>query len=345
MSKDLKNLIDGIESSEKQTAVLQSKIDRLNEFVEKQNKVIRDHEDIIEEQKTKISRMYDIPDDVLELKELIVTQRALINDKERELEMSKGNVVEAQREMDYAKKQNIPTQRKLEESLELIGNLKAELAEKNSEILLKNETIKSLENKVQELQAFADKLQDEQVKLLSNMDQKWKTEIETIKNEHFEEKKELTAKIAELDKFLLDFKLVSTEATSEAKDVKSRFEEIHQKYDDLINKVEQLRDEKREAEKKIRQLQEKVDEVEKFKDKNMKKIFYFDKLTQLMEKEAQFKAFLIVEKVGSISIDDLRGALGSPIVLVKKIVQNLQNADLFEIDDNDKISVKIAETS
>jgi len=287
--------------------------------------------------------MYDIPDDVLELKELIVTQRALIIDKERELEMSKGNVVEAQREMDYAKKQNIPTQRKLEESLELIGNIKAELAEKNSEILLKNETIKSLENKVQELQAFADKLQDEQVKLLSGMDQKWKTEIENIKNEHFEEKKELTTKIAELDKFLLDFKLVSTEATSEAKDVKSRFEEIHQKYDDLINKVEQLRDEKREAEKKIRQLQEKVDEVEKFKDKNMKKIFYFDKLTQLMEKEAQFKAFLIVEKVGSISIDDLRGALGSPIVFVKKIVQNLQNADLFEVDDNDKISVKKAE--
>jgi len=345
MSKDLKNLIDGIESSEKETAVLKTTIDRLKELVEKQNKVIRDHEDIIDEQKIKISRMYDIPDDVLELKELIVNQRALLNEKERELEMAKGNVVEAQREMDYAKKQNIPTQRKLDESFETIGNLKTELAEKNSEILLKDGTIKNLENKVQEIQAFADKLQDEQVKLLSDMDHKWKTNIENIKNEHFEEKKELTAKIGELDKFLLDFKLVSTEATSEAKDVKSRFEEIHQKYEDLINKVEQLRDEKREAEKKMRQLQEKADEVEMFKDKNMKKIIYFDKLTQLMEKEAQFKAFLIVEKVGSISIDDLRNALGSPIVLVKKIVQNLQDADLFEIGDNDKISVKKAEIS
>ncbi|MFX0020293.1 MAG: hypothetical protein ACFFAK_17100 [Promethearchaeota archaeon] len=345
MSKDLKNLIDDIESSEKQTAVLQSKIDRLKEFVERQNKIIRDHEDIIEEQKTKISRMYDIPDDVLELKELIVTQRALINEKERELEMAKGNVVEAQREMDYAKKQNIPTQRRLDESLEISGNLKAELAEKNSEILLKNEAIKSLENKVQEIQAFADKLQDEQVKLLSDMDQKWKTEIENMKNEHFEEKKELSAKIAELDKFLLDFKLVSTEATSEAKDVKSRFEEIHQKYEDLINRVEQLRDEKREAEKKIRQLQERVDEVEKFKNENLKKIIYFDKLTTLMEKETQFRAFLIVEKVGSISIEDLRNALGSPIVLVKKIVQNLKDADLFELADNGKISVRKVEIS
>ncbi|MFW9946447.1 MAG: hypothetical protein ACFFDX_06410 [Candidatus Odinarchaeota archaeon] len=343
MSKDLKNIIDGIESSEKETALLQNKIDRLKELIEKQKKIITDQEAIIEEQKIKISRMYDIPDDILELKELIVTQRALINEKERNLEMAKGDVVEAQREMDYAKKQNIPTQRKLEESLELIGNLKAELAEKNSEILLKKEDLKNLENRVQEIQAFADKLQDEQVKLLSGMDQKWKTEIERIKNEHFEEKKELTAKIAELDKFLLDFRLVSTEATSEAKDVKSRFEEIHQKYNDLINKVEQLRDEKREAEKTMRQLQENVDEVEKFKDENMKKIIYFDKLTPLMEKEAQFKAFLIVEKVGSISIDDLRSAIGSPIVLVKKIVQNLQDADLFEIDDSGKIFVKKAE--
>jgi len=343
MSKDLKDALDNIESSEKETAVLMTKIDRLKELVERQKRIINDQEVIIEEQKVKISKMYDIPDDVLELKELIGTQRALITEKERELELAKGTVLEAQRELDFAKKQNLPTQRRLEDSYETLGNLKTELAEKNSELLIKNEAIKNLEYKIQEMQAFTDKLQDEQVKILSELDQKYKTEIERMKNEHFEEKKELTAKIAELDKFMLDFKLVSTEATSEAKDVKSRFEEIHQKYEDLINKIEQLRDEKRESEKKMRQLQETVDKVEKYKDENFKKIHYFDKLTELMEQEAQFKAFLIVEKVGSISIDDLRNALGSPIVLVKKIVQKLQDVDLFEIDDKGKISVKKVE--
>lgn len=345
MSKDLKNIIDDIESSEKETATLQSKIDRLTELIEKQKRVISDQEHIMEEQKAKISKMYDIPDDVLELKELIGTQRAIINEKERELELAKGNALEAQRELDFSKKQNIPTQRKLEEAFETIGNLKAEIAEKNSEIILKDETIKNLENKVQEIQAFADKLQDEQVKLLSNMDQKWKIELEKLKKEHFEEKKELTGKIAELDKFLLDFKLVSTEATSEAKDVKSRFEEIHQKYEELINKVEQLRDEKRKAETLIRQLQERVDEVDKFKNENMKKIVYFDKLTDLMEQDAQFKAFLIIEKVGSMSIEDLRNALGSPIVLVRKLVQKLRDVDLIELDENGKISLKQAQIS
>ena len=257
----------------------------------------------------------------MELKEVIGTQRALLNEKERELKLAKGTALEAQKELEFAKKQNVPAQKKLDEFYETTGNLKTELAEKNSELIIKNETIKNLEYKVQEVQAFADKLQDEQVKLLSSMDQKWKAEIEKMKKEHIEEKKELTAKIAELDKFLLDFKLVSTEATSEANDVKSRFEEIHQKYEDLINKVEKLRNEKREAEAKLRQLQESFDKVEKFEKENMKKIVYFDKLTELMEQEAQFKAFLIVEKVGSISLDDLRNALGSPIVLVKKIVQ------------------------
>jgi len=177
------------------------------------------------------------------------------------------------------------------------------------------------------------------------MDQKWKNELEKLKKEHFEEKKELTTKIAELDKFLLDFKLVSTEATSEAKDVKSRFEEIHQKYEELINKVEQLRDEKRNAEALIRQLQERVDEVDVFKNENMKKIVYFDKLNDLMEQEAQFKAFLIIEKVGSMSIEDLRNALGSPIVLVRKLVQKLKDVDLIELDENGKISLKKAQIS
>jgi len=62
-----------------------------------------------------------------------------------------------------------------------------------------------------------------------------------------------------------------------------------------------------------------------------------------MEQEVQFKAFLIIEKVGSISLDDLRNALGSPIVLVKKMVDNLKEVNLVEIDDMGKIRVKNVE--
>jgi chromosome segregation ATPase len=339
MSKDLKNMIDGIESSEKETAKLQSQINRLQELLEKQKTLISEQENLIEDQKIKISRMYDIPEDVLELKELIGTQRALLNEKETELELAKGEVVQYQKELELMNKQNLPTQKKLEETFEVLGNLKAELAEKNSEILMKNERIKNLESKVNEIQVFADKIQDEQVKLMTEMDQKIKVEMESMRKAHFEEKKELTAKIAELDNFLLDSKLVSTEATSEAKDLKSRFQEIRDKQDSLIKKIEDLSDEKRLAQEEVRKLNSQMEDLRKFKEDNFNKIKFYNKLVPLMEQENQFKAFLIVEKVGSISLDDLRNALGAPIVLVKKIVQNLQDHGLFEINEKGKISV------
>jgi len=333
MPKDLKNVIDNIESSEKESAILLSKMDRLKEMIEKQKRVLKEHENIIEEQKIKIARMYDIPEDVLELKELVGTQRANLNQREREIELAKGDVLAIQKELDFIKKQSIPTQRKLEEGFELIGNLK-------SELLLKEETIKSLQIKAREIQAFADKIQDEQVRLLTDMDQKWKKELEQLRLDHIEEKKDLVGKISDLDTFLLDSKLTSTEATYEAKDLKSRFKQIRDRQENMINKLEEALDKKLEAEEEVRKLNNEMEELRIFKQNNIKKITYYDKLTELMEHETQFKAFLIVEQVGSMTLDDLRNALGSPIVLVKKLVQNLQNVDLFEISDAGKISVK-----
>lgn len=333
MPKDLKNVIDNIESSEKESAILLSKMDRLKEMIDKQKRVLTEHEKIIEEQKIKITRMYDIPEDVLELKELVGTQRAMLNQREYEMELAKGEVLAIQKELEFMKKQSVPTQRKLEEGFELIGNLK-------SELLLKEETIKSLQIKTREIQAFADKIQDEQVKLLTDMDQKWKKELEQLRLDHIEEKKDLVGKISDLDTFLLDSKLTSTEATSEAKDLKSRFKQIRDSQENMINKLEDALDKRREADEKVRELNKEMEELRIFRQNNIKKINYYDKLTDLMEHEAQFKAFLIVEQVGSMALDDLRNALGSPIVLVKKLVQNLQKVDLFEINDAGKISVK-----
>lgn len=340
MPTNLRDAIDNIESSEKETAVLQSKIDRLQELIEKHKRTITELETVIAKQEVKIKRMYDVPEDVLELKELVGTQRATLNQKETDLDLAKGEVLAIQKEMEFMKRQSIPTQRKLDESYETIGNLKAEIAEKNSELLIKEENNKVLENKIQEIQAFADKLQDEQVKLLSDMDQKWKKELEQLRIEHFEEKKEMATKIAALDTFLLDSKLTSTEATSEAKDLKSRFAEIREKQDNLLKKLEDALDKKREADEAVRKLNKEIEELRDFKKNNLKKIVYYDRLTGLMEHEAQFKAFLILEQVGSMAIEDLRNALGSPIVMVKKIVENLQDAQLVEINDTGKIFVK-----
>ncbi|MHA1455696.1 MAG: hypothetical protein ACTSR5_06880 [Promethearchaeota archaeon] len=111
MSKDIKNALDGIESSENLVANVQAKADRFQELIEKQKRIISDQEVIIEEQKMKISRMYDIPEDILELKELIGTQRALINEKDMELDHAKGAVIQIERELELYKKQSEPIQK------------------------------------------------------------------------------------------------------------------------------------------------------------------------------------------------------------------------------------------
>lgn len=329
MPKDLKDVLDNIESSEKETAILQSKVDKLTALVERQKRIVSEQEAIIEEQKTKISKMSDIPEDILELKELIGEQRHLLNEKELELEYAKGEVAQSQKELELIKKQIIPTQKKLEEAYETMGTIRTELAEKNSELILKNEATKSYENKIQELQAFTDKFKEEQVKLISQMEKKYRKETQ-----------ELKAEIGKLDSFLLDSKLVSTEKTSEAKDIASRFESMRANYEELINKVGELSDKNRDASAEIERLNAKLKEIQDFQKENIEKIHYYDKLKPLMEKEPLFKIFLIIEEVGAISLEDLRNALGSPIVLVKKNVQQLEKIGLTETNEQGKIIVK-----
>ena len=334
MSKDLRDVLDNIESSEKQTAILQSKVDKLTALVGRQKKIVSEQEAIIEEQKAKISKMSDIPEDILELKELIGVQRQQLNEKELELEYSKAEVAQAQKELELVKKQIVPSQKKLEESYENIGNLRAELAEKNSEIILKKEEIKALQIKVQELEAFTDKFKEEQVKLISEMEEK-----------HRKETQELKTEVGKLDSFLLDSKLVTTEKDSEAKDAVSRMERMKQNYEDLISKVGELSDKNREANEEIESLNSKIEEINEFQKANVEKIHFYDKLKPLMEKETLFKTFLIVEKIGGITLEDLQKALATPIVTVKKHVKQLEDVDLIKVNEQGKISIKQIEES
>ncbi|MHA2049173.1 MAG: hypothetical protein ACW986_06125 [Promethearchaeota archaeon] len=329
MSKDLKNVLDSIESTEKQKAILQSKVDKFSALVERQKRIISEQEVIIEQQKGKLSKMSDVPEDILELKELIGEQRQQLNEKGLELEYSKGEVAQSQKELELIKKQIVPSQKKLEESYETVGNLRAEIAEKSSELILKNESLKALENKVQELQAFTDKFKEEQVKIISDIEEKYR-----------KENQELKGQINKLDQILLDSKLISTERDSEAKDAVSRFEQMRNKHEELINKVGELSDKNRQAKADIDGLNNKIKEIQDFQKANVDKIHYFEKLKPLMEKEVLFKTFLIVEEVGAISIDDLRAAIGSPIVLVKKHVQELENSGLLMTNELGKIIVR-----
>ncbi|MFX1499858.1 MAG: hypothetical protein ACFFDH_02710 [Promethearchaeota archaeon] len=332
MSKDLRKALDGIESSEKEKATIQAKVDKLTALVERQKKIIADQEVIVEQQKSKISQMTDVPADILELKELIGEQRHLINEKDIELEYAKGEIAQYKREMELIKKQIVPTQKKLEDAYETMGNLRTELAEKNSELILKNEAIKNHENKIQELEAFTDKFKEEQVKMIKEMEERHRIETQELKEE-----------IGKLETVLMDSKLTSSEKSSEAKDATSRLESMKTKFDELVNKVEELGDKNRDANEEIERLNKEIINMKNFQKDNIDKVTFYDKLKPLMEKEPLFKTFLIVEEVGGITLEDLKNALGIPIVTVKKNIQQLEDIGLLDTDDRGKIIIKSIE--
>ena len=62
-----------------------------------------------------------------------------------------------------------------------------------------------------------------------------------------------------------------------------------------------------------------------------------------MEEDPLFRAYFIIEEIGHISLDDLRAAVGSPIVVVKKDIEKLQKIGIVEMNDVGKISIKKTE--
>jgi chromosome segregation ATPase len=336
---DLLDKIDGIEATEKVTSELQQKVDRLTELVGKQKKIIADQSGIIDQQKGKLDGQLEIPDDVYELREIIGSQRAQLNEKDREIELAKGQYVEIQTELEHFKTRLDPTQSKLDGALGTIGQIKAEIAEKNSQILVKDETIKTLSNKIGEGAAYSNRLKLE----LEELQKDQALDVAMIKDEHLRETQKLREEMGKLDSILMDSKLESSEAGSTAQSMAARFEEVRNKYDELVNKIEEKDNEKRLLDKDINRLNEIVDKLSTWKADNKPTIEYFNKLSILMEQEALFKAFLIIMQVKSMAIEDLQKAIGLPIVSLKKNVQKLEQVDLVEMDDEGKITLTKSE--
>ena len=114
LPKNLKSKLDRIEETEQKEAELQSKLDRYTELVERQKKVIADQNDIIEQQKARLTGVQEIPDDIYELRELIGTQRARINELEMELDSKKAEMGQHKTELELTQSRLGPTQQKIE---------------------------------------------------------------------------------------------------------------------------------------------------------------------------------------------------------------------------------------
>ncbi|TFF99949.1 MAG: hypothetical protein EU541_03580 [Promethearchaeota archaeon] len=354
MSKDLKNALDDIESTEKESARLQQKIDRLEAMVEKQKAIIEEQEEIIERKSNQSTPQETLPPDVIELKEIIGTQRASIKEKDETIQFLRGERAEIKNELDFLKKQSVKLEDKYDESFDKITQLKTELAEKKADVRMKDEKIRELELEVKELKTYQDR----------------------IESKFKKERDELQSQINEFETSLMDHKLMSTEKISEAKDFATRFKNVKERYDKLIQDIQDLRTQVREKDEKIEDLKAELQNLEGYKEltddvkdlrndmrkkeevieqlrdanqelkqnqaKISKKASEFDKLKNLMEEVSLFKAYLIIRDVGGkgVKLDLLKQSLGIPMVTVKKYVDRLKDVGLIKEDIEGRITIK-----
>lgn len=330
MSKDIKNIIDSIEGQEKESARAQAKIDRLTEIVEKQKNVIADQSAVIDLQKQKIDSMYDVPEDVIELKTLIGEQRAEISEKSIQLELANATVAEVQKEMELLKEQFKPLQEMMEVKSETVGDLKTTIAEIDTKFRFKTEEINNLKIRIQELETVE-----------KNIREGYEEQIKTIREKASTEKMELKDKVKSLESKILEDKLTTKESISAKETAQKLHEDMVKKYDDLITKYDKRDQENKEMQEEVKRLTNQITELTDFKNKNIEVIEFFNRLQPLFEEEPLFKAFVIVRQIKHISLSDLKNALGIPTVTIQKYVEKLIAANIFEYNDLGEVVLKM----
>ena len=146
MSKDLKDLIDSVDYTNKAHSDLEIIIRRLTEEVQNLNFTIDEQRTIIQNQKTKLSEFKEnnVPEDMYVLKDLVTNQRQEIIKKEKDIEILQQTIAEISNEFENS--QNFT-----EENEELIyaNKVIVQLTEENETSRLE---IENLNSKIKELQ-------------------------------------------------------------------------------------------------------------------------------------------------------------------------------------------------
>lgn len=292
MSKELKDLIDSIDSTNRAHSDLERMIRYLREEVLRLTFTINEQKQIIQNQRAQLSDIEenDLPGDVQILKEMVANQREEIIKKNKDIEILKQTLEDISNELENSKNFN-------EENEELIYSNKVivQLTEENE---LKNVKINELQEKIEKLQQesiftqqidFEDK--DQQLidakKLIFQLTEENglnRVKIESLKAEI----QEITAKLEDA---------ITTEIQ-----VSEELNSLRQEREDLVI-------ESNEYKEKVNYLQQKIENtiksyLEEQKTDSNVKIEESNKRLQELEKENENLKNALNENV--INTDELR---------------------------------------
>lgn len=366
---NLENIISNIGQEELAVAQKQAQIDRLKQLIIKQKNEMTEQEKIIKELNDRMHHMYDLPADVEELKRMVGEMRAEINDKDSQLQMAYGTVAEHEAELRNLRLQMNPLSKNLETYITQVGELKAKMAEQEGLLMLKDKDIHELKTNLNNKQENFDKMEvefakkvQERLKEFMEIEDNYQKKLADIQEELREKsmssdearvkikaelqddtiknQTEFLDKIRKLESQVLDKDIESKEAKQKVENSLKQLQDVKQKLDSHVEKYNKLQKDYSEIEDKIAKSDEIYAELIKFKKDNFDIAKNFTRLMTLFEHDPMFKAFLLVNDVGEMNVDDLKNSLGVPSVTTKKYVEQFIKADLFEMAESGKVTLK-----
>jgi len=245
MSRELRDLIESIDSANQAHSDLVTVIKYLKEEVQRLNLRVNEQKRIIKNQGIKISEFddSDIPEDVLILKELITNQREDINKKDNHIKILEQNIEELTNSLDLTNISN-GTNEELNQANILITQLKDE----NKKEKIDNETLKKK----------IEKLENEGIFLASGMkNDEYQELIESLKAEH----KELREKLQEATTANENYQNEVNLANHEIEHLTIDLNETQEKVTFLKNKIDSLQTQDDEELTKLRNDSRTIDEL------------------------------------------------------------------------------------
>ena len=255
MSRELRNLIESIDSANQAHSDLVTVIKYLKEEVQRLNLRVNEQKRIIKNQGVKISEFddSDIPEDVLILKELITNQREDINKKDNHIKILEQNIEELTNSLDLTNISN-GTNEELNQANILITQLKDE----NKKEKIDNETLKKK----------IEKFENEGIFLASGM-----------KNDEYQElidAKKIIFQLTEVNG-LNGVKIESLKA--EHKELREKLQEAttaNENYQNEVNlanhEIEHLTIDLNETQEKVTFLKNKIDSLQTQDDEELTKL-------------------------------------------------------------------------
>ncbi|MEM2109047.1 MAG: hypothetical protein QW327_00945 [Candidatus Odinarchaeota archaeon] len=311
---------DNVKRLEYEKKSLEDKVASLTAEVEKRDKIIKDYVAQIGELKKNVFDKDAVAKDYLELKRKF-------DDLNREYLAIQEDKASLEAKIATLTKQNEIYKNELNELNikqknvdDKLKSLQNQLAEAHSENMFLTNKLNELKSARSEKPAGEDIIDAAKVK----------AEIKILKDA-----------LSQKNSQAADLENQISKLTDENNSLKNKIEESKMRVEQLESELQRVKKDlgrASEYDKRLNQLQMEYAELQRINAKQREELNRVEKLKKILVSEPKFKVLQILESVNEISIEALNTAIGYTPLMTKKIINELSEANIVEVNGN---SVKL----